>query len=176
MNNKTKNSYYNYIHNSNSNLNIKQKKLFQTKTENNIDAKSNLYKTNVHSNINTNTNIKTNKSQKNIFPKINYSKYNENKSIYKNKTFVEKLKEIYEGKVKYKYRTLNTENKKSGKNNMDMPELLEHKNIKLFKKNKNIFLSPLHYAKIEQMKEIKNKLVTEGLLDKEVFKIYNKNV
>ena len=96
---------------------------------------------------------------------------------------------IYEGR--YKYMTLN--NEKNTNKNFDMPKLLEDRKIplfkknnklflsplhfsKLFKKNNKLFLSPLHFSKFEQMNEIKNKLVKAGILDKEIFKIYNKNV
>ena len=57
-----------------------------------------------------------------------------------------------------------------------MPKLLEDRKITLFKKNNKLVLSPLHFSKFEQMNEIKNKLVKAGILDKEIFKIYNKNV
>lgn len=177
MNNKSKNSR-NYIHNSASNYNnnIQKKNLFQStniKSLKNINT--NPQKKLELNTINNYTNIKPNNSQKNIFPKIIHNKYNDNKSLYIYKGFSEKLKEVYEGKIKYKYMTLNTESKKV-KKDMEMPELLEHRNVKLFKKNKITFLSPLHFAKIVQMKEIRNKLITEGILDKDVFKIYNKNI
>ena len=95
-----------------------------------------------------------------------------NINTYKNKKFREQLKMIYKGK--YKYMTLNNEKNKN--KNFDMPELLEDRKFPLFKKNNKVFLSPLHFSKFEQMNEIKNKLIKVGFLDKDVFKIYNKNV
>ena len=166
MNNKSKNSR-NYIQKNNlfQSTNIKSLKNINTNPQKKLELNT----------INNYTNIKPNNSQKNIFPKIIHNKYNDNRGLYIYKGFSEKLKEVYEGKIKYKYMTLNTESKKV-KKDMEMPELLEHRNVKLFKKNKITFLSPLHFAKIVQMKEIRNKLITEGILDKDVFKIYNKNI
>ena len=57
-----------------------------------------------------------------------------------------------------------------------MPQLLKYKEKPLFKKNNQLFFSPLHYSKYTQMKEIKDKLVGIGFLDREVFAIYNKNI
>ena len=153
-----------------------------------IKKNFNKYENNIKNNI-INKNIKilnlsenNNQNIKKIFPEIVTSfsaknlKSNKNKnysSIYRNKTFNEKLKNVYEGNNKYKYMTLNKNNKKE---NFDIPELLEHKNFKFLKKKNKIFLSPLHYSKYEQMTEIKNKLIKTGFLDKDVFKIYNKNL
>ena len=91
-----------------------------------------------------------------------------------NKTKNEKLKKVYEGK--YKYMTLNSESNKLSRKNFEMPELLEERKIRLFKKNNKIFLSPLHFSKYVQMTEIKNNLIKEGFLDKDVFKICNKKI
>jgi hypothetical protein len=135
--------YNNNINNKYSIDNIKKRKLFRNK-----------------------------KIKKGFFPEITTS--NSEKILFnKNKTYNEQIKQIYIGKNKYQYITLNKENKNK---NFDMPKLLEHKNYPLFKKNNQIFLSPLHYSKYEQMNEIRNKLIKVGFLDKDVFKIYNKNV
>lgn len=162
------------------------------KYNHNFSLKESKMKMNDYNNIRLLTEIKNSKSnknfinkykiKKNIFPEIassNSTKNIKNKKnmqiskIYGNKTFNEQLKSIYIGQNKYKYMTINTEEKNK---NFDMPDLLEHKKIPLFKKNRKVYLSPLHYSKYEQMMEIKNKLIKVGLHDKEVFKIYNKNV
>ena len=57
-----------------------------------------------------------------------------------------------------------------------MPELLQDKQINFFKKNNKIFLSPLHFSKYVQMKAIKNSLIKEGFLDKDVFKSCTNNI
>ena len=114
--------------------------------------------------------IATSNSSKVIFN----SKFKEYKNKYRNKTKNEKLKKVYEGK--YKYMTLNSESNKLSRKNFEMPELLEERKIRLFKKNNKIFLSPLHFSKYVQMTEIKNNLIKEGFLDKDVFKICNKKI
>ena len=136
-------------------------------------------------NINFLTEI-NNIKKKNFFPKIVISnsakeifnkKNKENKGIYRNKTYNEQLRNIYEGKYKKnKYRTLNSESNKNAEKNFDMPELLQDKEINYFKKNNKNFLSPLHFSKYIQMNEIKNSLIKEGFLDKDVFKICTKNI
>lgn len=146
--------------------NFKKKNLFQTKSP-------------------TYTNNKNTKINKFFFPKIATSKSTRgifktknkgNKSISRNKRYKEKLKNIYEGNNKYKYMTLNSESNKNSLKNLDMPELLKDKKVQLFKKNNKIFLSPLHFSKYVQMNDIKNSLIKEGFLDKDVFKICNKNI
>ena len=72
--------------------------------------------------------------------------------------------------------TLNSESNKLSRKNFEMPELLEERKIRLFKKNNKIFLSPIHFSKYVQMTEIKNNLIKEGFLDKDVFKICNKKI
>ena len=125
---------------------------------------------------------KNKKLKKKIFPEIVISNSTKgifnpkNKYIYRNNTCNEKLKNIYEGKNKYKYMTLNSENNKNTGKNFDMPELLQDKKINFFKKNNKIFLSPLHFSKYVQMNTIKNSLIKEGFLDKDVFKICTKNI
>jgi len=136
-------------------------------------------------NINFLTEI-NNIKKKNFFPKIVISnstkeifnkKNKENKGIYRNKTYNEQLRNIYEGKYKKNnYRTLNSESNKNAEKNFDMPELLQDKEINYFKKNNKNFLSPLHFSKYIQMNEIKNSLIKEGFLDKDVFKICTKNI
>ena len=114
-------------------------------------------------------NIKTNISDKSIFNK-NHLRLT--KGINKNKTYLEQLKNIYKCDSKNKYRTITNEN-----NNFEMPDLLIYKEKPLFKKNNQLFFSPLHYSKYEQMKEIRDKLnIVYGLTDKEVFAVYNKNI
>ena len=150
--------------NNNSLRNIKEKKLFKSK----------------YINLTTEKNKKI---KKNLFPKITLSNSSKKlfsgnnkgtKGIYRNKTYNSKLQKIYNNDFnKKKYLTLNNE---KTDDNFDMPELLKHRKIPLFKKNNKIFLSPLHYSKYEQMSEIKNKLIKFGFHDKDVFKIYNKNV
>ena len=58
----------------------------------------------------------------------------------------------------------------------EMPELLQDKQINFFKKNNKIFLSPLHFSKYVQMNAIKNSLIKEGFLDKDVFKSCTNNI
>ena len=114
--------------------------------------------------------IKTNASDRTIF---NKNKIKLNKGINKKKIYLENLKNIYKNKEKNKYRTINNESI----NNFEMPKLLIYKEKPLFKKNNQLFFSPLHYSKYEQMREIKDKLIgVTGLLDKEVFAVYNKNI
>ena len=114
-------------------------------------------------------NIKTTISENSIFNK-NHLRLN--KGINKNKTYLEQLKNIYKYGSKNKYRTITNEN-----NNFEMPDLLTYKQKPLFKKNNQLFFSPLHYSKYEQMKEIRDKLnIVYGLTDKEVFAVYNKNI
>lgn len=162
------------------------------KYDHNFSSKEKKFNDKYFNNIRLLTEIKNSKSnknfknrfkiKKNIFPEINTSNSTKNiknkknlqiSKVYGNKTFNEKLQSIYIGENKYKYMTINTEEKNK---NFDMPELLEHKKIPLFKKNRKVFLSPLHYSKYEQMVEIKNQLIKIGFHDKDVFKIYNKNV
>ena len=145
------------------------------------EIRSNKSNNNLDMTKNKNNNSKNIKIKNNIFPQIitsnstkniNNKKRMNNINTYKIKKFREQLKMIYKGK--YKYMTLNNDKKKD--KNFDMPELLEDRKIPLFKKNNKVFLSPLHFSKFEQMNEIKNKLIKVGFLDKDVFKIYNKNV
>ena len=136
-------------------------------------------------NINFFTEINNIKKKK-LFPEIVisnstkaiFNKNPKNKYIYRNKTYNEKLKNIYESKNKNKnkYRTLNSESNKNILNNFEMPELLQDKQINFFKKNNKIFLSPLHFSKYVQMKAIKNSLIKEGFLDKDVFKSCTNNI
>ena len=115
-------------------------------------------------------NIKGNISDKNIFN--NNNKIKLNKSINKNKTYLERLKSIYKNDNKTKYIDINNKSK-----NFEMPELLKYKEKPLFKKNNQLFFSPLHYSKYEQMREIRDRLTgATGLMDKEVFAVYNKNI
>ena len=114
-------------------------------------------------------NIKGTISDKNIF---NKNKVKINKGINKNKIYLEQLKSIYKNDNKKKYITINNNSK-----NFDMPELLKYREKPLFRKNNQLFFSPLHYSKYEQMKEIRDKLTgVTGLMDKEVFAVYNKNI
>ena len=145
------------------------------------ESKSNKSNSNINFTKNKYNNLKTINIKNNNFPQIATSnssknikskKYFNTTTTYANKKFNEQLKMIYEGR--YKYMTLN--NEKNTNKNFDMPKLLEDRKIPLFKKNNKLFLSPLHFSKFEQMNEIKNKLVKAGILDKEIFKIYNKNV
>ena len=145
------------------------------------ESKSNKSNNNINFTKNKYNNLKSINVKKHIFPQIATSnsskniktkKYFNTATTYANKKFNEQLKMIYEGR--YKYMTLN--NEKNTNKNFDMPKLLEDRKIPLFKKNNKLFLSPLHFSKFEQMNEIKNKLVKAGILDKEIFKIYNKNV
>lgn len=116
-------------------------------------------------------NIKSNASDKIIFNK-NKIHLKLNKSINRNKTYLEQLEDIYKGGNKKKLRKFNIKN-----NNYEMPELLTYKEKPLFKKNNQLFFSPLHYSKYEQMKEIRDRLKgITGLLDKEVFSVYNQNI
>ena len=152
------------------------KKNIQFFTEINNIRKKNLFK--IKSPISRNQKSKkffvpeiaTSNSSKVIFN----SKFKEYKNKYRNKTKNEKLKKVYEGK--YKYMTLNSESNKLSRKNFEMPELLEERKIRLFKKNNIIFLSSLHFSKYVQMTEIKNNLIKEGFLDKDVFKICNKKI
>ena len=152
------------------------KKNIQFFTEINNTRKKNLFK--IKSPISRNQKSKkffipeiaTSNSSKVIFN----SKFKEYKNKYRNKTKNEELKKVYEGK--YKYMTLNSESNKLSRKNFEMPELLEERKIRLFKKNNKIFLSPLHFSKYVQMTEIKNNLIKEGFLDKDVFKICNKKI
>ena len=152
------------------------KKNIQFFTEINNIRKKNLFK--IKSPISRNQKSKkffipeiaTSNSSKVIFN----SKFKEYKNKYRNKKKNEKLKKVYEGK--YKYMTLNSESNKLSRKNFEMPELLEERKIRLFKKNNKIFLSPLHFSKYVQMTEIKNNLIKEGFLNKEVFKICNKKI
>ena len=162
-----------YNNNSNNNSLIKE----NNEINNDIKYLTEMYNNNINNkysidNIKKRKLFRNKKIKKGFFPEITTS--NSEKILFnKNKTYNEQIKQIYIGKNKYQYMTLNKENKNK---NFDMPKLLEHKNYPLFKKNNQIFLSPLHYSKYEQMNEIRNKLIKVGFLDKDVFKIYNKNV
>lgn len=152
------------------------KKNIEFFTEINNRKRNNLFK--IKSPISRNQKLKkffipkiaTSNSSKVIFN----SKLKEYINIHKNKTYNAKLKKVYEGK--YKNNTLNSESNKISKNNFEIPELLQERKTRLFKKNNKIFLSPLHFSKYIQMTEIKNRLIKEGFLDKDVFKICNKNI
>ena len=116
-------------------------------------------------------NRKGNISDKNIFNK-NKNKIQITKSINRNKTYLEQLKNIYSSERKRRENFM-----KNNMNNYEMPELLKYREKPLFKKKNKLFFSPLHYSKYEQLREIKDKLTgTTGLLDKEVFKEYNQNI
>ena len=160
------------------------KNRYLTEMKNNNNYYSNIIKNNLKKlDLGNNTNNNTSKTKKKLFPEIITSnsskniktnnKYSQYKSIFRNKTFNEKLKKVYFGNKNYNYLTINNDTTET---NFDMPELLESRKFNFFKKNKKKFLSPLHCSKYEQMNEIKNKLIRFGFHDKDVFKIYNKNV
>lgn len=120
-------------------------------------------------------NIKLAVSDQNIFDKNKNQKLLL-KGINRNKTYLEKLKKIYKNENTNKKRNNNNKNVNNKNNNFEMPQLLKYREKPLFKKNNQLFFSPLHYSKYAQMKEIKDKLVGIGFLDNEVFAIYNKNI
>jgi hypothetical protein len=156
---------------NNKNNKINNNKLFFPKIKSSYDIEKNISKTIVaenRTNKNKIKNIKGTISGKNIFK--NQAKLN--KGINRNKTYLEQLKNIYKGENKNRYREFN-----NNINNFEMPELLIYKEKPLFKKNNQLFFSPLHYSKYEQMRDIRDKLTgVTGLMDKEVFNVYNKNI
>ena len=156
---------------NNKNNKINNNKLFFPKIKSSYDIEKNKSRTiNTENRLNKNKlkNIKVTISGKNIFK--NQQKLN--KSINRSKTYLEQLKDIYQSENKKKKREINNKT-----TNFEMPELLIYKEKPLFKKNNQFFFSPLHYSKYEQMREIRDKLTgATGLMDKEVFNIYNKNV
>ena len=156
---------------NNKNNKINNNKLFFPKIKSSYDIEKNISKTIVaenRTNKNKVKNIKGTVSDKNIFK--NQAKLN--KGINRNKTYLEQLKNIYKGENKNRYREFSNKI-----NNFEMPELLIYKEKPLFKKNNQLFFSPLHYSKYEQMRDIRDKLIgVTGLMDKEVFNVYNKNI
>lgn len=161
-----KENYKNNIVNSNRYLFPKIK--YSHKSE---KKKSNTLMAENRVNRNQIKNMKINVSDKNIFNK-NKIQFRLGKGFNRNKTYLEQLKNIYKSRSKKKIRIINNKS-----NNYEMPELLTYKEKPLFKKNNQLFFSPLHYSKYEQMKEIRDRLTgITGLMDKEVFTVYNKNI
>ena len=156
---------------NNKNNKITNNKLFFPKIKSSYDIEKNKSKTIVADNRANNNkvkNIKVTVSGKNIFK----NQIKLNKGINRNKTYLEQLKNIYKGENKDRHRELN-----NNFNNFEMPELLIYKEKPLFKKNNQLFFSPLHFSKYEQMRDIRDKLTgVTGLMDKEVFNVYNKNI
>ena len=162
--------------NKNNNKSI-NKNYFPTITMNN-SKKAKTIMNEHRSNKNDMRNIKMTVSDQNIFDKNKNQKILI-KGINRNKTYLEKLKKIYKNGNANNNNNNNNKNNKNVKyknNNYEMPKLLQYKEKPLFKKNNQLFFSPLHYSKYAQMKEIKDKLVGIGFLDKEVFAVYNKNI
>ena len=163
--------------NNNNNRYTLNDKNFFPKITNNYDINKNKSKTIVNehrANRNGIKNIKVTISDKNIFDK-NKNQQKFFKGINRNKTYLEKLKKIYKSDSNNKYRTININNINKI-NNFEMPKLLKYREKPLFKKNNQLFFSPMHYSKYEQMKEIRDKLIGIGFLDNEVFAVYNKNI
>ena len=156
---------------NNKNNKIINNKLFFPKIKSSYDIEKSKSKTIMadnRANKNKVKNIKVTVSGKNIFK----NQIKLNKGINRNKTYLEQLKNIYKGENKDRHRELN-----NNFNNFEMPELLIYKEKPLFKKNNQLFFSPLHYSKYEQMRDIRDKLTgVTGLMDKEVFNVYNKNI
>ena len=162
--------------NNNNRYTLNDKNFFP-KITNNYDIDKNKSKTIVNdhrANRNGSKNFKVAISDKNIFDK-NKNQQKFFKGINRNKTYLEKLKKIYKSDSNNKYRTININNINKI-NNFEMPKLLKYKEKPLFKKNNQLFFSPMHYSKYEQMKEIRDKLIGIGFLDNEVFAVYNKNI
>ena len=156
---------------NNKNNKIINNKLFFPKIKSSYDIEKSKSKTIVadnRANKNKVKNIKVTVSGKNIFK----NQIKLSKGINRNKTYLEQLKNIYKGENKDRHRELN-----NNFNNFEMPELLIYKEKPLFKKNNQLFFSPLHFSKYEQMRDIRDKLTgVTGLMDKEVFNVYNKNI
>ena len=168
----------NFINNKNfNNINNKIKNLFPL-IKSNSEFEKNRYNTidtDHHIRKVTFKNLKKNEL-KNIRSNISdRSIFNKNKGFNRSNTYLDQLRQIYKSKSKKKFKTLDNKNDNNKNNiNLVMPRLLKYKEKPLIKRDNQLFFSPLHYYKVEQMKEIRNKLI--GIFDKEVFTVYNQNI